>query len=200
MISVVDYDAGNILSVMNALSFLGRDARLTSDPRAVESADFVLLPGVGAFGAAMRSLKKSGLDKALIARFEADKPTLGICLGLQLLFEKSSESDAESGLGLIKGEVVRLPEIGQAVPHIGWSTIEHCKSAFKAFENDCFYFVHGYAAVNVDPRFVAAYCRYGVDFAAAVKKGRTTACQFHPEKSGQKGLKLLDALLKEGGA
>ena len=197
MITVVDYDAGNILSVMNALARIGKSARLACDPFAVERADFVLLPGVGAFGAAMRSLKKRELDKALKARFAANRPTLGICLGLQLLFEGSDESGGERGLELLKGRVCALPEKDNTVPHIGWSTVRNCSGEFAPFENEYFYFVHGYAAMDVESGFVAAYSDYGAEFAAAVACGNTVACQFHPEKSGAKGLELLRRLTKE---
>ncbi len=199
MISVVDYDAGNIHSVMNALSALGRSARLSRDPKEIERADFVLLPGVGAFGAAMRSLRERGLDTALANRMAADRPTLGICLGLQLLLERSEESEGERGLGFLKGEVKRLPVRTKKIPHIGWTTLEKCKGAFEGFENKYMYFVHGFAAVCEDESDVAAFADYDGKFVAAVEKGNVRACQFHPEKSSADGLELLDKLLGEDG-
>lgn len=199
MISVADYDAGNIHSVLNALDFLGKEARLSSDPHEIERADFVLLPGVGAFGAAMRSLKEKGLDTALKNRMAADRPTLGICLGLQLLFDGSEESEGERGLGFLKGKVKRLPVTTKKLPHIGWTTLENCRGSFKDFENRYMYFVHGYAAVCENESDVAAYADYDGKFTAAVERGNVRACQFHPEKSSADGLRLLEKLLGEEG-
>lgn len=200
MIAVIDYDAGNICSVMNALNALGRKAVLTSCPKDVECADFALLPGVGSFGVAMRSLKERGLCDALKRRFAENAPTLGICLGLQLMFETSEESAGAEGLGFFKGGVSKLRCEGKKIPHIGWTTLSGCKGAFSDFENDFVYFVHSYAVRPCDESIIAARANYGEDFVAAVKSGNFTACQFHPEKSSVRGLKLLDALITEGGA
>ena len=199
MISVVDYDAGNIHSIMNALAALGKEARLSGDPHEIERAEFVILPGVGAFGAAMRSLKEKGMDVALENRMAKDMPTLGICLGLQLLFESSEESEGERGLCFLKGNVKRLPVKTKKLPHIGWTTLEKCKGAFKEFEKEYMYFVHGFAAECKDENDVSAYADYDGRCAAAVEKGRVRACQCHPEKSSARGLELLAKLLAEDG-
>ena len=199
MIEVVDYDAGNILSVMNALKKSGRSATLTSDPREIERASFVILPGVGEFGAAMRSLRKNGLDLALRERMERGGRTMGICLGLQLLFEESEESESECGLAFINGKVRKLRAGGLKVPHIGWTTVKSAAGVLAPFDGEFFYFVHSFAAEATDKSAVVATAEYGETFTAAVKKNNTFAVQFHPEKSGEKGLKLLDAVLKEGG-
>lgn len=196
MIAVIDYDAGNIHSVMNALAALNRQAFLTADPDEVKRAEFVLLPGVGSFGQAADSLKESGMDEALKTRFKADRPTLGICLGLQLMFEFSEESPNAEGLGLFKGGVKKLDCEGLKVPHIGWSTLERTSGCFKPFENEFFYFVHSFAVCPEDGEVSAAYACYGKPFTAAVQRGAFAACQFHPEKSGAVGLRLLDNLTK----
>lgn len=199
MIAVIDYDAGNISSVMNALKTLGFDAVLTGEPSKVRDAVFAVLPGVGSFGAAMRSLEKKNLRQAIARRLENDLPTLGICLGMQLLFKSSEESDGE-GFGFFDGEVKKLDSVGLPLPHIGWTTVNGCDGVFAPFENEYFYFVHGYAAVSADGADGCAFADYGSKFLAAVTRGNISATQFHPEKSGEAGLKLLKTLIGGGKA
>lgn len=196
MIAVIDYDAGNIRSIQNALCRIDEQAFLTSDPEAAEKADIALLPGVGSFGVAVQKLEKSGLAQALKARFAADKPTLGICLGMQLMFEESEESPNASGLGFFRGKAEKIRGAGLKVPHVGWTDISAKQDVFRPFDNEFFYFVHSYAVLNTAADVVAAEADYGGKFVCAVKKGRTAACQFHPEKSGENGLRLLKTLIE----
>lgn len=196
MIAIIDYDAGNIRSALNALTRIGKEAFLTSDPFLTENADFVVLPGVGSFGQAADELSKRGLDRALKARFYNNRPILGICLGLQLMFEYSEESPNKKGLGFFKGGVKKLESGGLEIPHIGWTDIRAEDEVFRPFDGEFFYFVHSYAACPEDRSIVAAQSDYGKPFVCAVRSGRTAACQFHPEKSGEKGLKLLKALIE----
>lgn len=195
MIAVIDYDAGNIRSVTNALHALNKPCFLTGDADALVKADVALLPGVGSFGVAMASLRARHLDEALLERFCRGKPTVGICLGLQLLFESSDESPDVRGLGIFKGGVTRLACGDLKIPHIGWTTLENCRGTFAAFENKYFYFVHSYAVRPKNEGIGAARAQYGEPFTAAVENGSFAACQFHPEKSGETGLALLKALL-----
>ena len=197
MLAIVDYGAGNIFSVKNALDFLGIESVLTSDKSEIEAADAVILPGVGAFPWAMSELNKSGLIDTI--KHEAQrKPFLGICLGMQLLFEKSYEYGEHEGLGLIKGSIVPLagyiPE-NLKIPHIGWNAISF-KKEHKLFkyikEGDFVYFVHSYYAADCEDSVIAD-TEYGARVTAAAASGNIMGCQFHPEKSGNVGLNILRA-------
>lgn len=200
MIAIIDYDAGNIRSVEKACVALGRDARVTSDPEEILSADHVILPGVGAFGDCMDHLHERQLITVIRQVQEKGIPFLGICLGLQLLFEDSEESPGVDGLGLLKGHIVRFNESENLkVPHMGWNQISFHKQGrlFKdILEGSYVYFVHSYYLKADDPSIVTARCGYGVDFDASVECGNVFACQFHPEKSGRTGLMILKNFLE----
>ena len=195
MIAIIDYDAGNIRSVEKALILLGEQPVITRDRQEIRQADKVILPGVGAFGDAMNNLKKYELDKMLRETAEEGKPLLGICLGLQLLFERSDESKGVEGLGLLKGEILRIPEKeGLKIPHMGWNSLSLCNDGrlFKGMKNDEYvYFVHSYYLKAEEEQIVKATAQYGVNIHASVEKDNIFACQFHPEKSGSTGLKIL---------
>ncbi len=192
MIAISDYGAGNIFSVKNACSYLGIEAGLTSDKREIENADGIILPGVGAFPAAMDSLVKSGLVDTI--RTEAHKkPFLGICLGMQLIFSKGYEFEERDGLGLIDGEVTLMQPQGLVIPHMGWNRLEKNKDCplMHGLDGDSFvYFVHSYSAHCADED-VAAYTDYGGRITALVSHDNIYGAQFHPEKSGETGLKML---------
>ena len=202
MIAIIDYDAGNIRSVEKAIKYLGEDAVITSDRDVILKADGAILPGVGAFGDAMEKLKARNLVDVINEYVKTKKPFLGICLGLQLLFESSEESPGVEGLGLLKGTITKIPNeyndgdkvITQKVPQIGWNSIEVNPSSklFKGVGSGSFvYFVHSYflTAENIDE--VAATTEYGVKIHASVEKDNVMATQFHPEKSSDVGLKIL---------
>lgn len=192
MIAIVDYGAGNIFSVKNALDYLGVDNRLTADAAELEAAEEIILPGVGAFPAAMEMLDKSGLVPTIKEQVKK-KPLLGICLGMQLLFEKSFEFEECEGLGLIKGYVDRISEPDLVIPHMGWNKLSynHESPLFKDLEESYVYFVHSYKAFCGDENLYA-YCTYGGLVPAVVGDGKFVyGCQFHPEKSGSAGLKML---------
>lgn len=195
MIAIIDYDAGNIRSVEKALQHLGEETILTHDFREIQKADKVILPGVGAFGDAMEHLKHYELDRAIKEVIAMDKPFLGICLGLQLLFESSDETPGVEGLGILKGNILRIPEEeGLKIPHIGWNSLEFPREG-RLFQNlpadPYVYFVHSYYLQAQEPQIVTATCEYGVHIHASVEKNQVFACQFHPEKSGEVGLKIL---------
>ncbi|MBQ6441552.1 MAG: imidazole glycerol phosphate synthase subunit HisH [Lachnospiraceae bacterium] len=200
MIAIVDYDAGNLKSVEKALRFLGAETCVTRDFGEIRSADALILPGVGAFGVAMDRLKALELDKA-IREFvqEQSKPFLGICLGLQLLFFGSEESEGVEGLSLLPGEIVRIPEgEGRKVPHIGWNSLHFPKQGqlFAGLPAEPYvYFVHSYYLKAQDPAIVTAQTTYGPALDVSVEKGKLFACQFHPEKSGRVGLAILKNFL-----
>ena len=199
MIAIIDYDAGNIKSVEKALKYLGEDAVITRDREEILSADKVILPGVGAFGDAMYNLKKYGLDEVLREVAERQIPLLGICLGLQLLFERSDETPGVAGLGILKGKIVRIPEgPGLKIPHMGWNSlnVREGASLFKGLE-PYVYFVHSYYLQAKDPKIVAATTEYGVTIHASVEKENVFACQFHPEKSSKTGLAILKNFLAQ---
>lgn len=205
MIAILDYDAGNIKSVEKAFSYLGEPTVLTTDPRIIQQADGVVLPGVGAFGQAMENIKKTGLDQTIPAFLESKKPFLGICLGLQLLFEQSEESPDCRGLGILPGKIVRIPEgEGLKIPHMGWNQLEITEGSrlFQGIGQDSFvYFVHSYYLQATQPDLVAARTQYGVSMDVAVEQDHIFAVQFHPEKSGRLGLQILQnfiQLTKEG--
>ena len=201
LIAVVDYGAGNLRSVARALLRSGLEPEVTSDPSQVRRADGVVLPGVGAFADAMTSLRAKGLDAAVRETVEAGRPYLGLCLGLQVLFEESDEHGRSPGLGLLRGRVERFPERDASgerlrVPHIGWNAVrfqgDHPLLA-RLPQEDCFYFVHSYRAVPAEPEAWAGAAEHGGAFAAAVARDNLFAVQFHPEKSQSAGRRLLDA-------
>ena len=195
MIGIIDYDAGNLKSVEKALHYLGKEVIVTRDPEQLRQVDKVILPGVGAFGDAMAKLKEYHLDTLIHEIADSGKPFLGICLGLQLLFEESEESPGVEGLGILKGKIKRIPdENGLKVPHIGWNSLhlEHNGRLFQNIpENSYVYFVHSYYLEAQDPEIVKASTEYGVQIHASVEKGNVFACQFHPEKSSETGLQIL---------
>lgn len=200
MIVMIDYDAGNIKSVEKALLYLGQEAVITRDPEKILKADGVILPGVGAFGDAMEKLHTYGLVQVIRQCVQENKPFLGICLGLQLLFESSEESPGVEGLGVLKGKVVRLPaETGLKIPHIGWNDLKFPNTGrlFQGIEEGTFvYFVHSYYLMAAEPDIVTATTEYGTVIHASVEKGNIFACQFHPEKSSDTGLKILRNFVK----
>ena len=195
MIAIVDYDAGNIKSVEKALHFLGREALVTGDSEEILRADKVILPGVGAFGDAMDTIRGRGLDKVLRKVAENGTPFLGICLGLQLLFERSDEAPGAEGLGILKGEILRIPEKeGLKIPHMGWNSLhlENNGRLFRGIEENAYvYFVHSYYLKAGDESIVKASTEYGAHIHASVEKDNVFACQFHPEKSSDVGLHIL---------
>ena len=200
MIAIIDYDAGNVKSVEKALQFLGQDAVLTRDKEILLKADKVILPGVGAFGNAMNKLRQYGLVEIIHEIVNKGTPFLGICLGLQLMFESSEESPGVEGLGLLKGHIVRIPEKdGLKVPQIGWNDLAFPKESrlFNGFHGgEYVYFVHSFYLQADDESDVAATTEYGVHIHAAVERDNIFACQFHPEKSADVGLKILENFVK----
>lgn len=195
MIAVIDYGAGNLQSVVKAFHYIGCDVKVTADKEELKEASAAILPGVGAFGDSMRCLNRSGMVQPALDFIESGKPFLGICLGLQLLFEGSEEDPGVSGLGVLKGKICRIPDIGQLkIPHIGWNSLRIRKpeGLFQGMEeNPYVYFVHSYYLHAEDRDVVSATTEYGVQIDAAVQKGNLFATQFHPEKSGRTGLKML---------
>lgn len=193
-IAIIDYGAGNLLSVEKALKHLGCSCVVTADPAVLAAADGAILPGVGAFGDAMAQLRDRGLEEPIRAFAASGKPFLGICLGLQILFESSEESPGVPGLGLLKGKVLRLPgDLGLKVPHMGWNSLRLAGNGglFAGVgEEPYVYFVHSYY-LRAAEEIVTATTEYGVTIHAAVQKDNVMACQFHPEKSGDVGLKML---------
>lgn len=202
MIAIIDYDAGNLRSVQKALEFLGYDAVITSDETEILSAERVILPGVGAFGEAMEQLRKRGLDRTIQKAVQSGKPFLGICLGLQLLFEESEESPGVTGLGILPGRIVKIPkEFGLKIPHIGWNelNIQKKDGFLKNIGDQPFvYFVHSYYMEPADQSLIAATTDYGTELPVAVEKENVMAAQFHPEKSGTVGLQILKNFAEMG--
>ena len=195
MIAMIDYDAGNIKSVEKALQLIGQEVVLTRDPETLKKADKVILPGVGAFGDAMEKLHAYGLVDVIREICASGKPFLGICLGLQLLFERSEESPGVEGLGILKGEIVRIPDKeGLKIPHMGWNSL-HLQNHGRLFrgisEQAYVYFVHSYYLKAEDEEIVKATTEYSTRIHASVEKGNVFACQFHPEKSSDVGLGML---------
>lgn len=199
MVAIMDYDAGNIKSVEKALHYLGEEAVITRDRDTILGADRVILPGVGAFGDAMEKLRTYELDKVIQEVVAKNTPFLGICLGLQLLFESSEESEGVEGLGILKGKVVRLPEESDLkIPHIGWNSLKYPNPGrlFTGIAEDSYvYFVHSYYLQAKDPSIVTATTEYGTLIHASVEQGNVFACQFHPEKSSEVGMQILKNFL-----
>ncbi|MCD8120317.1 MAG: imidazole glycerol phosphate synthase subunit HisH [Lachnospiraceae bacterium] len=202
MLAIIDYDAGNIRSVEKAFLYLGQETVVTRDRDEILAADHIVLPGVGAFGDAMEKLAAYNLTGTIREAVEKSIPFLGICLGLQLLFEDSEESPGVPGLGLLPGHILRIPDTaGLKIPHIGWNSLA-LRADGRLFEGipeeSYVYFVHSYYLRADDPAIVKASCEYGTQIHASVESGNLFACQFHPEKSGETGLKILKNFLKAG--
>lgn len=192
MIAIIDYGAGNLHSVKNALDFLGTDSVITGSAEEILNADKVILPGVGAFGEAMSALTSSGLDAVVKQIAQNGTPLLGICLGLQLMFEESEEAPDVKGLGLFKGKCVKIPDCGLKIPHMGWNSIELAKnSKILKDDNAYVYFVHSYYLNTPEEEIVSAYTQYGARLGIAVERDNVFATQFHPEKSGDAGMNIL---------
>ena len=193
MVGIIDYGVGNLFSLRSSFAAIGVEAFVSGNPDELAKADRLILPGVGAFGDAAQKLRDSGLDTFVKEQAASGKPLMGICLGMQLLFEKSCEYGEHEGLGLLKGQVVgmsgRLPE-GLKIPHMGWNALKCTKPAKLLEEGSFVYFVHSFYAENC-PDSVAAVTDYGIPITAAVEQGNIFGCQFHPEKSGNVGLMIL---------
>ena len=198
-IAILDYGMGNLHSVARAVARVGGDALVASTPADAADAGAVIVPGVGAFGACVRALRDGGFDETIREAVAADKPVLGVCLGLQVLFE-SGDEDPDAGLGVLPGRITRLPGApGLKIPHMGWNTVEWTvdHALTRAVPSGTrMYFVHSYAA-PVDPALTVGVTEYGEPFSAAVAQGRVFATQFHPEKSGEPGLAIYDAFVQE---
>lgn len=196
MIAIIDYDAGNIKSVEKAFQALGQEIVVTRDKDIILNAEGVVLPGVGAFGDAMQKLHDYDLVETIHKVVEKNTPFLGICLGLQLMFESSEETPGVEGLKLLEGKIVRIPEgEGIKIPHIGWNSLSYPNKGrlYKDIPEDSFvYFVHSYYLQAKEPEIVKASTEYGVNIHASVEKGNVFACQFHPEKSSTVGMKILE--------
>ncbi len=195
LIAILDYDAGNIKSVEKAMQLLGQEVEITREKETILQADKVILPGVGAFGDAMGKLRQYGLEEVIREVVEKGTPFLGICLGLQLMFERSDESPGVKGLGILKGEILRIPEtLGLKIPHMGWNTLEFQNNGrlFSGLKQEAYvYFVHSYYLKAADEGIVTAVTQYGTKIHASVEKGNVFACQFHPEKSSDVGIQIL---------
>ena len=195
MIAIIDYDAGNIKSVEKAFQFIGEETIVSRDRNEILSADKVVLPGVGAFGDAMQKLHDFNLTDTIYEVIRQNKPLLGICLGLQLLFESSEETKGVKGLGILKGEILKIPDkSGFKIPHIGWNSLELSNNGrlFKGIDEKSYvYFVHSYYLKAENPEIVKASTEYVEHIHASVEKNNIFACQFHPEKSGDVGLQIL---------
>ncbi len=199
MIAIIDYGVGNLFSLKSSFAAIGADAVVTNDPDTVRKAEKIILPGVGAFEDAACKLRSSGMADLIVSEAEKGKPIMGICLGMQLLFEKSYEYGEHKGLGLIKGAVRPIAEViskDLKIPHIGWNALHFKQKNHPLFkyvkEDECVYFVHSYYAAECDENVVAT-AEYGAELTAAVANGNVYGCQFHPEKSGEVGLNILRA-------
>ena len=195
MIGIIDYDAGNIRSVEKALAYLGEETVVSRDPQVLLKADKVILPGVGSFGQAMENLHRYNLVPVIKEMVKNNTPFLGICLGLQLLFESSEEAPGVAGLGILKGKILRIPErAGLKIPHMGWNSLhlEHDGRLFRGIEENAYvYFVHSYYLQAEEKEIVKASTEYSTHIHASVEQGNIFACQFHPEKSSDVGLHIL---------
>lgn len=205
MVALVDYGVGNLFSLKSSLAAIGVETQVTSNPKTLREADKIILPGVGAFADAAEKLRATGLGTVLREEAKNGKPLLGICLGMQLLFEESTEYGLHKGLGLIPGRVVPIETVipaGLKIPHIGWNALQFAGEPHALFRHiqpgDCVYFVHSYYATDCDESVIAT-AEYGAPLTAAVAKGRVYGCQFHPEKSGRVGLEILRAFCEEEG-
>lgn len=202
MIAIVDYGVGNLFSLRSSFAAIGENVLFSSDPKEIENADKIILPGVGAFCDASKKLKESGMQDAVLLAAEKGTPLLGVCLGMQLLFERSYENGEYQGLSLLKGDVIGLKDIipaGLKIPQIGWNALKFekdCPLFGRIKEGDYVYFVHSYAAVDVGDA-LAATTEYGNAVTAAVSQGNVYGCQFHPEKSGEVGLSILKAFCED---
>ena len=198
MVAIIDYGVGNLFSLRSSFAAIGAEAEVTSDPETIRRADHVILPGVGAFGDAADKLRETGLDKVVQEETARGKPLMGICLGMQLLFERSVEYGEHKGLGLLKGEIRPIAERIPAdlkIPQIGWNALKIVRESplFKyTKDGEYVYFVHSYSAVDCEDSLLAS-TEYGADLTACVGKGNVFGCQFHPEKSGETGLRMLKA-------
>ncbi len=194
MIGIIDYGRGNLRSVEKAFQFLGYHAEVSSSPAFLKKAHALVLPGVGAFDDAMRALREKKLDRLIISSIESGLPFLGICLGYQVLFQRSEEGGEEPGLGILPGEVKRFSTPGLKVPHMGWNSVE-LKKKSKLIESELnhsfFYFVHSYYVSPADPSLILMETNYGLNFASGVERDNIFAFQFHPEKSSRPGLSIL---------
>ena len=200
MVAIIDYDAGNIKSVQKAIEYLGEEVIITREPEVILNASRVILPGVGAFGDAMEKLHKYNLVDVIKEVVKKEIPFLGICLGLQLLFETSDETPGVQGLGILKGKIKRIPDNGELkIPHIGWNSLSFPNKGrlYEGISQESYvYFVHSYYLDAEDKGIVVATTEYGTTIHASVEQGNVFACQFHPEKSSSVGLKILDNFLK----
>ena len=198
MIAIVDYGVGNLFSLISSFKKIGADITVTADPKVIAESDGIILPGVGAFEDAARKLRDSGLDKVIIAETKKGKKLMGICLGMQMLFERSYEYGCHEGLGLLKGSIVPMKDTIPSdlkIPHIGWNALHFTRESnlFKYIKpDDCVYFVHSFYASDCDDSVIAT-AEYGKELTAAVQKDNVMGCQFHPEKSGEVGLNILRA-------
>lgn len=205
MVAIIDYGVGNLFSLLHSFGAIGYEAKITSDPDQIRKADHIVLPGVGAFADAAKKLEESGLVPVIFDQVKKGKPLLGICLGMQLLFERSFEYGEHRGLGLVPGDVVPIAKKIKKdlkIPHIGWNALHFCGKPSPIFrylnEGDHVYFVHSFVAENCTEHTIAT-TEYDVALTAAVSRGNVFGCQFHPEKSGEVGLKILKAFCETEG-
>ncbi len=198
MIAIVDYGVGNLFSLISSFNKIGADIVVTADPQVISRVDGIILPGVGAFEDAARKLRDSGLDKVIVEQAQKGKKLMGICLGMQMLFQQSYEYGCHEGLGLLKGNIVPMKDsipTDLKIPHIGWNALHFTRDSnlFKYInKDDCVYFVHSFYATDCDDSVIAT-AEYGKELTAAVQRDNVMGCQFHPEKSGEVGLNILRA-------